>query len=267
MIENEKFKRLLTIWKATGTAGLPKSFDSFYLSHWVKQLQHAQAAFEEELEEVLLNATDQEELKYLSYLETKLTALPELLARLPTAAPTGLLAVIKAKRLFKHTPFFRQVTKALAVPDKSTATPPYDEEKVAQPFQNEYVQAAFLAVYVRVQGELQKRSVASMPEPAPVLSADLPPLLLKTEMVDLLDLLEIMQERGDWKLRDKVSRKVLCQRITTLFELPPSERGAQAPDWQRLYYLMGEREKDKSKTLTNQSKKGLYKAIRPDKPK
>jgi hypothetical protein len=249
------------MWKATGASGLLKSFDAFYLSQWVNGLQRAKEDFEEELEDTLLNATDQDEIKYLTYVVTKLMALAEPLARLPTAAPTSLMPAVKAERPFKHTSFFRQVTKALAVPGKSTATPPYDDEEVARPFQNEYAQDNFLAVYLRVNGELQKRIISSKPEPT--LSADLPPLILKVDMVDLLDLLEIMQERGDWKLRDKASRKLLCQRITTLFELPPSKKESKSPDWQRLFYLLGEREKNKSKTLTNQSKKGLYDAIKP----
>ena len=206
-----------------------------------------------------------EENKYFTYLFAKLTELLEPLAKLSTAAPTNLLAAFNEGRPFKHTAFYHEVLAALNKSSRSSATPPYDEEDAARPFQNEYVQASFLAVHARIQEAAQPLS--SQPLATPELLAGAPPLKLKVDMVDLLDLFEIMLARGDWEQNPKVSRKVLCQRITALFELPASKKGSKKSDAERLYYLMGEREKDKSKTLTNSSKKGLYDKIKPNEKK
>lgn len=257
---NPHFKRLLSYWKKVGMPAALQSIDGFYLSRWLKEAQQVEAEFIEELEDNLLKTSKEDELKYLAHLLTKLAELPEVLARLPTAVPTNLLRAFKAERPLKHTAFYRRVTAALAA-SQAIATPPYDNEQVAHSFQGEYIQAAFLDLYLRVNRELQKRTVP--PVVGAAFSSDASPILLQVDMVDLLDLLEIMQERGDWKLKEQTSRKILCQRIAALFELPTSKKGAQSPDWKRFYDLMAARESDKSKTRTNRSKKGLYDAIKP----
>jgi len=261
MLKNDQFKRLLATWKTTGAPQQLVTFDVFYIATWVRHMQQVQEDFFEELEDNLLQVQGPEESKYLTHLLAKLAELPKHLAKLPTAAPTHLLTAFTTGVPFKYTAFYRQVLKALAAPGKSTATPPYDEEAVASPFQHEYVQASFLEVHARVRKEIELP--ASQAGPDSLLATDEPPFTLKVDMVDLVELLEIMQERGDWKKNSTVSRKVLCQRLAALIKLPPSKKGSEKPDWQRLYFLMGEREKDKSKSLTNRSKKGLYDAIKP----
>jgi hypothetical protein len=150
---NDNFKYLQGVWNPHRHPQL-KSVGPFYLSEWVNHLNYLTQEFEEELDTILLNADDKGGQRYLRSLTHKLEAILDPIASLPTAAPTNLRTIVENGQVFGHTSFYQQVIQALPARGRGLATPAYDEEEIALPFQNEYIQANFLAVLRLVQQQL-----------------------------------------------------------------------------------------------------------------
>jgi hypothetical protein len=265
MLANNSFRYLQRIWNPHRDLQ-PKSVGPFYLAEWVAQLNHLKREFEEELETHLINLDERGGLRYLHSLARQLDAILEPIASLPTAAPTNLLALVEKEQIFVHTSFYKQVKRALAARGKGAATPVYDDEEVALPFQNECIQDNFLAVLRFVKEQLASLEVtpAQSGQGRRTAKETLPPYIWKSGLNRLLDLLLTLEEKHHMRKRnDDESPQNLAKAVTALFQLPESATASELEDWQRFRQYVATKDPDDSKIYSKRAKKRYFDGIEP----